>query len=154
MTTSKQRQGNVSESGRANTKADAFPFETDNPSGVPGVTEVKGQVIGAIAAHVADGIEGVARIGRSGIIRSVTDILSSEAASKATGVGVEAGRKEAILDLDLTVQYGHSIPKLVQGVREAVARELYEQIGLVAKEINVTVSSIEFPERPESARVE
>lgn len=154
MTTSKPKQGNVSELDSARLKSEVFPFETENPSGVPGLTEVQGQVIAAIASHVATGVEGVVSIGRGGLIRAVSDILSSDASSKATGVEVEAGRKEAILDLDLTVEYGHSIPKIVKGVREAIASELYDQIGLVAKEINVIVSSIEFPERPASPRVQ
>jgi hypothetical protein len=40
----------------------AFPFETENPSGVPGITEIEGQVIAAIAGHVAERIEGVVNI--------------------------------------------------------------------------------------------
>ena len=135
-------------------RTDVFPFETENPSGVPGITEVQGRVIAAIAGHVADQIDGVASIGRGGLVRAVTDVLGSEAASKATGVEVEAGMKEAILDIDLTVLYGHNIPGVIQEVREAVAKEIFDQIGLVAKEINVIVSAIEFPDRPARSRVQ
>ncbi len=131
----------------------AFPFETENPSGVPGVTEIEGQVIAAIAGHVAERIEGVANIGRSGLVRAVTNILTSEASGKASGVDVEAGRREAILDIDLTVTYGHSIPDIVKDVREVIAKEIFAQVGLVAKEINVVVTSIEFPDRSARARV-
>ena len=144
----------VSEFDSKKARPEVFPFATDNPSGVPGITEVQGQVIAAIAAHVADGIEGVSSIGRGGLIRTVSDILSSQAAGKSAGVDVEAGRLEAILDLDLTVVYGFSIPTIVQQVREAVAKEIFDQVGLVAKEINVVVSSIEFPDRPSGARVQ
>ena len=133
---------------------EAFPFETDNPSGVPGVTEIHGQVIAAIAGHVADQVEGVVSIGRSGLVRSMADAFGSDAASKAAGVDVEAGKKEAILDFDLTVLYGHNIPGVIQRVRETVATELIEQVGLTAKEINVVVSAIEFPDHSDSARVQ
>ena len=37
--------------------------------------------------------------------------------------------------------YGHRIPSVVQEVREVVAQELFDQIGLVAKEINIGVVS-------------
>lgn len=131
---------------------DAFPFVTENPSGVPGVTEIEGRVIAAIAGHVAERIQGVANIGRSGLVRAVTNMLTSEATGKASGVDVEAGKREAILDIDLTVTYGHSIPKVVKEVREAIAEEIFDQVGLVAKEINVVVTSIEFPDRSASAR--
>jgi hypothetical protein len=43
-------------------REDAFPFATENPSGVPGITEIEGRVIAAIAGHVAEGIEGVVNI--------------------------------------------------------------------------------------------
>ncbi len=134
-------------------REDAFPFVTENPSGVPGVTEIEGQVIAAIAGHVAERIQGVANIGRSGLVRAVTNILTSEASGKASGVGVEAGKREAILDIDLTVTYGHSIPDVVKEVREAIANEIFDQVGLVAKEINVVVTSIEFPDRTARARL-
>ena len=134
-------------------KFDAFPFETSNPSRVPGVTEIEGRVIAAIVGHVADRIEGVVNIGRGGLVRAVTDILASEATSKATGVDVEAGKREAIIDIDLTVMYGYSIPNIVQEVRVAVAKDLFDQVGLVAKKVNVIVSAIEFPDRSTRARV-
>ena len=42
----------------------AFPFETQNPSGVPGITEIEGDVIAAIVGHVAGRVDGVERLGR------------------------------------------------------------------------------------------
>ena len=134
-------------------KTEAFPFETENPSGVPGVTEIEGRVVAAIVGHVADRVEGVVSVGRGGLVRAVTDILASQAARKGSGVEVEAGKREAILDISLTVLYGHNIPKIVQEVREVVAKEIFDQIGLVAKEVNVIVSSVEFPDRSARARV-
>ena len=134
-------------------REDAFPFATENPSGVPGITEIEGRVIAAIAGHVAENIEGVASIGKSGIVRAVTSILASEATEKASGVDVEAGRRESILDINLTVTYGYSIPNIVKEVREAVAKEIFDHVGLVAKEINVVVTSIEFPDKSARARL-
>jgi uncharacterized alkaline shock family protein YloU len=134
-------------------REDAFPFATENPSGVPGITEIEGRVIAAIAGHVAEGIEGVVNIGRGGLVRTVTSILASEASDKASGIEVEAGKREAILDIDLTVMYGHSIPGIVKEVRETVAKEIFDHVGLVAKEINVVVTSIEFPDRSARARL-
>ena len=134
-------------------REDAFPFETENPSGVPGITEIEGRVIAAIAGHVAENIEGVASIGRSGLVRAVTSILASGASEKASGIDIEAGRRESIVDINLTVMYGYSIPNIVQEVREAVAKEIFDHVGLVAKEINVVVTSIEFPDKSARARL-
>ena len=125
----------------------AFPFETENPSGVPGITEIEGDVIAAIAGHVASRVDGVERLGAGGIIRTIVDTVRSTSAAKAAGVGVESGKKEAILDLEVTITYGHVIPRVVQDIREAVARDLFNLVGLAAKEINVTVVGIEFSSR-------
>ena len=40
-----------------------FPSDTENPSGVPGTTDIYNEVIAAIAGHVAEEVEGVVRIG-------------------------------------------------------------------------------------------
>ena len=125
----------------------AFPFETENPSGVPGVTQIEGDVIAAIVGHVANRVEGVERLGTGGIVRAIADTVRSTSATKATGVGVDAGKKEAILDIEVTIAYGHVIPKVVQSIREVIANELFNLVGLVAKEINVTVVDIEFSTR-------
>ena len=127
-------------------KREAFPFETENPSGVPGTTEIADDVVAAIAGHTASQVEGVVRLGTGGILRTVAGAVASDAAAKGAGVDVEAGLKEAIFDIELTVQYGHSIPNIVKSVRENVALELRDQVGLVAKEINVKVAAIEFSE--------
>ncbi len=125
---------------------DAFPFSTDNPSGVPGATKIEASVVAAIVGHVVSGVSGVDRLGNTGgILRAVADTVRSPASARATGVGVEAGQKEAIVDLDVVMVYGHRIPSVVQEIREVVAQELFDQIGLVAKEINVGVVGIEFP---------
>ena len=141
-TDAKQKPGNV------------FPFDTENPSGVPGTTDIYDEVIAAIAGHVAEEVEGVVRLGAGGVLRALTDIVQDRAGQKSAGVEVEAGRREAIFDLELVVEYGHSIPDIVRQVRETVATELQDQVGLVAKEINVTVAAIEFPDRISSGRVE
>ena len=129
--------------------SDPFPFYTENPSGVPGVTQIEASVIAAISGHVARKVEGVSRLGASGgIVRAVTDSVRSRSAAMAAGVDVEAGKKEAILDMDLIVDFGYRVPDVVQKVREEVAKELHHLVGLVAKEINVSVVGIEFPDGP------
>ena len=72
---------------------------------------------------------------------------------RARGVAVEAGKREAILDIELRIIYGFSLPETVVKVRHNVARRVIELCGLVAKEININVVGIEFPDR-ESSRVE
>ena len=54
------------------------------------------------------------------------------------------GGEKAILNIDLRVFHGFSIPEVVVKVRQNVARSLLELCGLIAKEINIKVIGIEF----------
>ena len=113
---------------------------------VGGETEIVDDVIGAIAGVAAREIDGVSSLGTSSIRRTIAERVGS-VEHKSRGVKVEAGRREAILDIDLRIVYGHSIPDIVIKVRENVARRILELCGLVVKEINVNVVGIDFPER-------
>ena len=128
--------------------------ETDSPTSLPGSTEISDDVIATIAGYAAEQVEGVVRLGTGGLLRAVANVTRSTEAAKATGVEVEAGQREAIFDIELTIEYGHSIPELVKNVRESVATELKNQVGLAAKEVNITVAALEFPERIPTGRVE
>lgn len=113
---------------------------------VGGETAIDDEVIGAIAGVAAREIEGVASLGTSSIRRSVAERVGGRE-QRARGVGVEAGRREAILDIDVRVTFGHSIPETVVKVRQNVANRVLEMCGLVTKEININVVGIEFPEK-------
>ena len=113
---------------------------------VGGHTEIDDDVIGAVAGVAAREVEGVSSLGTSSIRRAIAERLGG-AEAKSRGVGVEAGKREAVLDLDLRVSYGFSIPEIVIQVRQNVARRVLELCGLVAKEININVVGIDFPER-------
>lgn len=120
--------------------------DQENASGIPGSTRVEDDVIAAIAGHVARQVPGVVRLGGSGVVRSVTGMVDSGSSSRARGVTVEAGRREAIFDIDLVVQYGYKIPEMVEEIRRSVSSEIKEQVGLTSKEINVNVVAIDFPD--------
>ena len=119
---------------------------------VGGVTDINDDVVGAIAGKATREIEGVSSLGTSSIRRSIAERVGG-ADQRARGVAVEAGKREAILDIELRIIYGFSIPETVVKVRHNVARRVIELCGLVAKEININVVGIEFPDR-ESSRVE
>ena len=113
---------------------------------VGGETEIDDEVIGAVAGVAAREIEGIFSLGTSSIRRAIAERVGG-AEQRARGVAVEAGRREAILDIELQVIYGFSIPETIVKVRQNVARRVLEMCGLVSKEININVTGIEFPER-------
>jgi uncharacterized alkaline shock family protein YloU len=114
---------------------------------IRGETTIEDEVLAAIAGVAAREIEGVSTLGKSSIRRAIAERVGGSP-EQARGVDVEAGKKEAILDIDLNIIYGFSIPNIVAEVRRKVADRLEELAGLVAKEINITVVGIEFEEKP------
>ena len=114
---------------------------------VPGETTIDDEVVASIAGMAAMEVKGVANLGKSSIRRMMAGALGGAEGRARMGVGVEVGKKEAIVDLQLDVTYGFNIPNIVTEVRKKVASRLLEIAGLVAKEINVRIVSIEFPEK-------
>ncbi len=113
---------------------------------VQGETTIEDSVIASIAGLASSEVEGVAAMGSSSLRSSMAERFSGKDAH-SRGVEVESGKKEAILDLTLKVIYGFSIPTIVAEVRRMVTMRLLEMVGLVAKEINISVVDIEFPDR-------
>lgn len=111
-----------------------------------GNVRIESNVIAAIVGHAANGVEGVVRLGNSGgLLRAVTDTMRSSSGARGTGVDVEASENVTIIDLDLVVEYGYAIMPLVQQVRQVVAHDLKQYLDMDAREMNVNVVDIEFP---------
>ena len=118
---------------------------------ITGETIIEDEVVASIAGLAAREIEGVANLGKSSVRRILAEHLGG-AETRARGVEVEVGKTEAIVDLELTIIYGFNIPNVVSEVRKKVASRLLEISGLIAKEINVHVVSLSFPEKTEKGR--
>jgi len=110
---------------------------------IAGQTDISDEVLSAIAAMAAREIEGVADVG-SGTVRRM---FMRNVQRQASGASVQAGKKEAIIDLSIKMIYGFSLPQLVIDIRKRVGTRLLEMAGLIAKEINIRVIGIQFPER-------
>ena len=113
---------------------------------VGGETSIEDNVIGAIAGVAVKEVDGVSTLGKQSLRRAIAEKVGG-AEKRARGVGVEAGRREAILDLEMTILYGYSIPEMVIKVRTVVAQRVLELLGLVTKEINIKVVGLDFPDR-------
>jgi uncharacterized alkaline shock family protein YloU len=121
---------------------------------VPGESIIEDEVVASIAGTAAKEVEGVANLGKSSVRRLVAGAIAGAGGKARQGVSVEVGHKEAIVDLQLDVIYGFNIPNIVTEVRKKVASRLLEITGLIAKEINVRIVSIEIPEKKPAKKVE
>ncbi len=124
-----------------------IPKETGEYTGAGEIT-IADEVVASIAGVAAKEVEGVAGVGKFSVRRMLAERLGG-AEGKARGVEVEVGTVEAVVDLSLNVLYGFNIPKIIAEVRKKVASRLIDLAGLEAKEINVHIVGIEFPEKVE-----
>lgn len=109
-----------------------------------GVMRIEEPVVAKVAGIAAQEIEGV-QLGEStaigGLISSVTgdDGLTR-------GVYVEIGEEEAAIDVTLTVEYGKSIPRTTDAVRQNIINRVENLLGLRVTEVNITVADVWFRE--------
>ena len=113
---------------------------------VAGETSIDSEVIASVVGWATNETAGVSSLGASSVRRTLVERVGASQ-SRARGVSVEAGRREAILDIDLRIFYGYSIPEVVIEVRQNVANRLLEVCGLISKQINIDVVGIDFPDR-------
>jgi len=117
--------------------------ERRNEHGFIGETIIGDEVVASIAGMAAQEVPGVGSLGRSAVRRAIAGAFADAAEKARSGVTVEVGKRECIVDLQLNVMYGHSIPAIINEVRKKVAARLLEFTGLIAKEINIRVVGID-----------
>jgi len=115
--------------------------------GFVGETIIGDEVVASIAGMAAQEVEGVGSLGRSTVKRALSGAFADAAEKARSGVAVEVGKRECIVDLQINVHYGYSIPSIINEVRKKVAARLLEFTGLIAKEINIRVVGIDVPQR-------
>ncbi len=64
---------------------------------------------------------------------------------RTQGVSVEAGEREAAVDLTVVVEYGESIPQVSELLRDNITKRIEGITGLQVTEVNITVNDLHFP---------
>lgn len=126
------------------------------PQAASGELTIQEQVVAKITGGAAKEVEGVYAMGMGSFVETVAGVTErlTGAEDVRKGVRVEVGKKEAAVDLWLTVEYGFNIPKVVQEVRQKITERVFEMAGLTTKEINVEVVDIHLPGEEPERRVE
>jgi uncharacterized alkaline shock family protein YloU len=110
-----------------------------------GTTTVGEGVVTKVAGIAASEVPGVYALG-GGAARAVGSLTSRVGLSdeRTQGVSVEVGETEAAVDLTVVVEYGESIPKVANAIRENVVRRIEGITGLKTTEVNITVNDLHF----------
>jgi uncharacterized alkaline shock family protein YloU len=135
--------GGSASQGRAVARQSAAtgPLQTEQ-----GATTIADAVVTKVASIATREVGGVYELG-GGAARAVGSVAQRVGIGdqRTQGVSVEVGEKEAAVDLTIVVEYGESIPKLSQEIRDNVTRRIEGITGLVVTEVNVTVNDLHFP---------
>ena len=112
-----------------------------------GQTTIADPVVTKVAGIAAREVGGVYQLG-GGVARAlgaVTNRLPGSSDFSSQGVSVEVGEKEAAVDITVVVEYGESIPRVAQQIRENVVRRIEGITGLSVTEVNVAVNDLHLP---------
>ncbi len=130
----------------------ASPLESEH-----GSTTIADTVVTKVAGIATREVRGVYQLGGS-VSRALGSVTQRVGISdeRSQGVTVEVGEREAAVDLVVVVEYGESIPRVAQAVRDNVIKRIEGITGLSVTEVNVAVDDLHFPgdETPEASRVQ
>lgn len=123
-----------------------------------GTTTIADAVVGKVAGIAAREVPGVYDMGAAparAIGRMTKQVGIGD--ERSQGISVEVGERQAAADLTIVIEYGESIPRVSEEVRQNVVRRIEGLTGLDVTEVNISVNDLHFPgddEEPEPARVE
>lgn len=115
----------------------AYDIQVDDDK--VGEVQIADQVIVTIAALAATEVEGVASMAGN-----ITNELISKLGMKnlSKGVKIEVNTEDVVVDLDLQVEYGYSIPKISETVQKRVKTAIETMTGLSVSEVNIKIASV------------
>ena len=108
-----------------------------------GSINISEEVIAAIAVGAVREVEGVSGMMTS-MGNSVTDLVNNRknAQKGAKGVKIDMTGTALVLDLYLTVQYGHAIPEVAENAQKAVASAVEAMTGCPVGTVIIHVGGV------------
>ena len=145
---SSTRPGAASEPAQASSTAKSRQ-DDEALSSELGSTTIADAVVTKIASIAAREVPGVYDLG-GGTARAIGGATRSIGIGgigvdeRMQGVGVEVGEREAAVDLTVVVEYGESIPRIANALRENITRRIEGMTGLEVTEVNIAVNDLYF----------
>ena len=110
-----------------------------------GQTTIADSVVTKIAGIATREVSGVHQLG-GGVARAMGAMTQRlpGGQSNTQGISVEVGEKEAAVDVIVVVEYGESIPRVAEQIRENIVRRVEGMAGLKVTEVNIEVNDLHF----------
>ena len=102
-----------------------------------GSINISEEVVAAIAMNAACEVEGV--VSMLSVGGNVSDLMKK---NSNRGVKMNYVEDSIVLDLYLTVRYGHPIPEIAQNVQKTVASTVDATTGFTVGAVNVHIGAI------------
>ncbi|HEV2820010.1 MAG TPA: Asp23/Gls24 family envelope stress response protein [Solirubrobacteraceae bacterium] len=132
-------------SGQSKSPARRDGGEGDSPlRSDKGLTSIADAVVSKVAGIAAREVAGVHALG-GGVGRALGAMTQRVGIGGDSGVSVEVGEREAAVDLVVVVEYGESIPRVAEGIRDNVTRRIEGITGLQVTEVNIAINDLWFP---------
>ncbi|WP_298029780.1 Asp23/Gls24 family envelope stress response protein [uncultured Dysosmobacter sp.] len=108
-----------------------------------GSINISEEVIAAIAVGAVREVEGVSGMMTS-MGGSVTDLMTNKknAQKSIKGVKIDMTGAAMVLDLYLTVEYGHPIPEVAENAQKAVSSAVEAMTGCPVEAVNIHVGGV------------
>ena len=128
-----------------------------------GDTIIADVVVSKVASAAAKEVGGIYGMGSqsvgdrvSGALGAVAGAVTSNTSGtpSSQGVSVEVGKQEAIISLNIIVEYGAQIPAVVQALRKNISSKIQTLTGLTVKAVNVEVSDVHFPDEEQTPKAD
>ena len=117
-----------------------------------GIVKISDEVVSVIAGIAAEEINGVEDLQH--LVGSNISQLLKGNKNLGKNVRVTLNEDYAIIDLNLSVEYGVKIPEVVGAVQENVKRTVETMTGLKVSSVNINVQSIFVPKTEKEDRKE
>lgn len=112
-----------------------------------GIVKISDEVVSVIAGIAAQEIDGVLDA-QMGVAGNLTNIFKSKKNTvKASKVTLEEDK--AIIDMNVSVEYGRKIMDVVAQVQDNVKKTVEAMTGLYVEAVNIYVQNIYLPKKEE-----
>ncbi len=102
-------------------------------------------VISTIVKNSAERVEGVARVGGNDIASNLVSVFTSHQVPTEHAIESSVEDDKLQVAVHLAVFYGYPFVKLADAVREAIAQDVSEQVGVSVSKVDVCIDSLVFP---------
>ena len=107
-----------------------------------GTVHIAEEVIAAIAVGAVRDVEGVSGM-MTNLGGSVADLVNKKNAQKGLrGVKIDMTGTDLVLDLYLTVQFGHPIPEVAENAQKSVMNAVEAMTGCSVGAVNIHVGGV------------